>query len=191
MLLEQVPDDVQIVVDIACGSGLMIKPLDVPARSLVGVDYNQQACMAARQNGIHIVRGNAFSVPLAAQCCDLVINCQFLNQQDSERARSLIEEIHRILKPGGRLIMVWRNDRAWIHKLAVFIFRYYDRMIGRPEFPHFDNYILELAEYGENRGFEIIKSRLCFPLLNMKFENFRGIGARALGASCFLVMERK
>ena len=191
MLFEQVPDDAGIVVDIACGSGLMIQPLAAPGRTLVGVDYNQDACLAARQNGIDILRGNAFSVPLANACCDLVVNCQFLNQQNSERAKTLIDEVYRILKPGGRLVLVWRNDRAWVHKLAVFIFRYYDRLIGRPDFPHFDNDILDLAAYAKDLGFDIIESRLCFPLLNLRFENFNHIAARALGASCFLVVEKR
>ena len=93
MLFEQVPDDAGLVVDIACGSGLMIQPLAAPGRTLVGVDYNQDACLAARQNGIDILRGNAFSVPLANACCDLVVNCQFLNQQNTERAKTLLEAV--------------------------------------------------------------------------------------------------
>ena len=190
LVLAEIPATAETLIDIACGSGLLIEPARSATRSVFGLDYNEQACLAAHKNGLFVLRGNAFSLPFANDSCDVTINCQFLNQQSAGQARILLDELYRILKPGGRLIIIWRNDRAWIHKLAVLLLRYYDKMIGRPEFPHFDNYILDLMAYCQDKGFNIVKSQLCFPLLNLKFENFDGLFARALGASCFMVLDK-
>ncbi len=190
LVLAEIPAAAELLVDVGCGSGLFIQPAKSDSRTVFGIDYNEQACRAAHENGLIVLRGNAFALPLADECCDVTINCQFLNQQSAGKARLLLDELYRILKPGGRLIIIWRNDRAWIHRLAVFVLRYYDRLTGRPEFPHFDNYIVDLMKYCRESGFSIVKSQLCFPLLNMKFDSFDGLAARALGASCFLVLDK-
>ncbi|NKB38635.1 MAG: methyltransferase domain-containing protein [Gammaproteobacteria bacterium] len=190
LVLSEIPTAAETIIDIACGSGLFIQPADSDTRTVLGIDYNEQACLAADKNGLIVLRGNAFSLPLADECCDVTINCQFLNQQSAEQAKLLLDEMYRILKPGGRLIIIWRNDRAWIHKLAVFILRYYDRMIGRPDFPHYDNYIVDLMTYCREKGFSLVKTQLCFPLLNLKFDNFDSPAAKVLGASCFMVLDK-
>ena len=122
--------------------------------------------------------------------CNPIYPGGFLQCPPKEKVEHLLDEVFRILKPGGRLIMVWRNDRALIHKLAVFIYRYIDKITGRPEFPYYDNYIDELVVYCKQIGFSVISKYLTFPLLRWNFHNLDSIGAKTLGASCFLVVEK-
>ena len=190
MILSEISDANVVIVDLACGSGLMVKPLNQANRLVVGIDFNEIACRHAQSNQIKIIRGDIFTIPLAESSVDQIINCQFLNQQPKEKVEHLLDEVFRILKPGGRLIMVWRNDRALIHKLAVFIYRYIDKITGRPEFPYYDNYIDELVVYCKQIGFSVISKYLTFPLLRWNFHNLDSIGAKTLGASCFLVVEK-
>jgi len=180
------------VADLGCGSGLMVKPLTGadPDRQVLGVDYNEIACRDAHNNGINIIRGDVFSLPLRDEVLDRAINCQFLNQQPGEKARHFIREVYRVLKPGGRLILLWRNDRALIHKLAVFVYRYIDRFTGRPEFPYYDNWIDDLDRYSRDLGFQCVKKQLIFPLFRWRFEIVDALPARIFGASCFLVLEK-
>lgn len=190
MVLSEISDENRIIVDLACGSGLMLAPLKNSEQLIVGIDFNETACMDAKSNELNIVRGDVFSIPLANASIDKVINCQFLNQQPSDKAEHLLDEIYRILKPGGRLIMVWRNDRALIHKFAVFIYQYIDRFTGRPEFPYYDNNISDLIKYSNEVGFTVVRRFLTFPLFNLKFHNINSLGAKILGASCFIVIEK-
>ncbi|MCG8450643.1 MAG: class I SAM-dependent methyltransferase [Pirellulales bacterium] len=181
------------VVDLACGSGLMIQPLVLAGngRRVLGVDYNEIACNDARANQLNVIRGDVFKLPFAADSVDRIINSQFLNQQTPENSRHFIREVHRVLKPGGRLIMIWRNDRAVIHKLAVLVYSVIDKLTGRPAFPYYDNYIEDLAGAARSLGFTEIKKFLTFPLLRWQFHDLESPAARVFGASCFLVLEKR
>jgi len=190
MILSEIFNDNKIVVDLACGSGLMVQPLSKADRLVVGIDCNEIACRDAKTNKVKIIQGDIFTNPLQNSSVDWVINCGFLNTQPKDKAKSLMDEVYRILKSGGRLILVWRNDRALIHRLAVFIYRYIDKLTGRPEFAYYDNDIDELASYSRQIGFSVISKFLTFPLLRWNFHNLETIGAKTLGASCFLVVEK-
>ncbi len=182
----------RVVVDLGCGSGLMIQPVSssFPDKHVYGLDFNETACVDAKNNKIKVVRGDVYSLPFADDSIDCVINCQFLNQQPPDKARYFVSEVYRILDTNGRLVMIWRNDKAFIHKLAVSAYHYIDKLTGRPEFPYFDNDIHELAAYAAQLGFQVVKSKLVFPLFRWQFDNPQSIAARLFGASCFLVLEK-
>ena len=190
MILSEISDDNKIIVDLACGSGLMVRPLNKINRLVVGIDFNETACRDAQINLIEIIRGDVFRFPLLNSSDDRVINLQFLNSQSKDKDEYLLNEVYRILKPGWRLIMVWRNDSALIHKLAVFIYRYIDKLTGHPEFPYYDNYIRDLEHYCRRLGFSTIRKFLTFPLFCWNFYDLNTIGAKTLGASCFIVVEK-
>ena len=106
------------VLDIACGSGLMLASLPSGRGEVIGLDYNQLACIDAKRNGLTVLRGDAFSLPFVNGSIAQVVNCQFLNQQSNENTRQFIEEVARVLKPGGRLVLFWRYADSLFHRLC-------------------------------------------------------------------------
>lgn len=105
------------VLDVGCGTGpatrLATKQVSASGR-VVGLDIDQvrlalAKSMAAKE-GLNIdwFEGSALDLPFDKQMFDVVLCCltlQFL----PDRKKGL-EEIHRVLKPGGRLIAsVWRS----------------------------------------------------------------------------------
>jgi SAM-dependent methyltransferase len=179
-----------VVLDIACGSGLMLKPLLSEADGVIGVDYNEHACGHAHANGLLVVRGDAFSLPLRSGSVDMAVNCQFLNQQDQAAARRFIEEVGRVLKSGSRLVLVWRNGSSLIHRVAHAVFRLFDRLSGLPTFPCIDHGLEEIRAYALAAGLSVEAEAAAFPPLSWWMNDPVSPSARLFGASYFMVVHK-
>ena len=168
----------------------MIQPLHIAGYKVIGVDYNYYACMAARQNGIPVIRGDAYLLPFESNSISEVINCQFLNQQSKENLEYFLIEAARILAPGGRLVLVWRNDNALIHKIALALYRVIDFFIDKPAFPHVYHPVTELISIGQRIGFEMEKKEVIFSLIKWRSAKLNSLLAKCIGASYLLVLRK-
>ncbi len=103
----------QKVLDVGCGAGmdLLLAARLVGARGeAIGVDMTSEMLESVKRSAealddVHVVlkRGDAEALPLEAESVDVVISNGVLNlTTDKHRAFS---EIHRVLKPGGRLLL--------------------------------------------------------------------------------------
>ncbi len=100
----------ETVVDLGSGAGLdaIIASWQVgPAGTVIGVDLNPAMCMKAQAHaaatGVRFEcrEGRMESIPVADASTDVVISNGVINL--SLRKRRVIEELYRVLKPGGRL----------------------------------------------------------------------------------------
>src|SRR5438309_5417021 len=99
------------VVDIGCGAGtdLLLAALHVgPAGRAIGVDMTEAMRERARRGAaacglthVEVREGEATALPVDAESVDVVISNGVLNLVAEKR--TAIEEIRRILKPGGRV----------------------------------------------------------------------------------------
>ncbi len=176
--------------DIACGSGLMLAPLLKEGHEVFGLDFNAQACRASYQNGITMMRGDAFNLPLANETIGQIVNCQFLNQQPPSETQKFIEECARILKPGGQLIILWRHAKSLAHRSAHAVFTLKDRFTGQPSFPQYEHPIAEIESYA--RGVNLITQRTgtTLPFMRADMIKANGIMANIIGASLFIVLRK-
>jgi 2-polyprenyl-6-hydroxyphenyl methylase / 3-demethylubiquinone-9 3-methyltransferase len=92
-----------VLVDLACGGGLMAPHVALLGYRHVGVDLGHAGLRIAQQHGVAPVRGSVLAVPLADRCADVVVAGEVLEHvADDEQ---VIAECARLLKPGGTLVI--------------------------------------------------------------------------------------
>lgn len=99
-----------IVLEISFGNGYLMSQYASNKLEIYGVDYNMKMVETARNRlekkglDIHLIKGNVENLPFPDNSFDTIINTMaFTGYPDGKKALS---EIKRVLKPGGRLLLV-------------------------------------------------------------------------------------
>lgn len=190
VLLSLIDPNARTLLDVACGSGLMLRPLLGAERTVLGVDFNVDACAAASANGLAVVRGDAFKLPFASASLDQIVNCQFFNQQTPDGVGAFVVEAARLLTPGGQIVLVWRNGAAYIHRILHICLTGLDRLRGIPEFPQVTHSFADLRRILESAGLEVLREEVSCPPLRWRSQVIDRLPARLLGASCIVVARK-
>ena len=187
LVLEAIGDASGTILDVACGGGLVTLPLAEAGRRVVGVDFNAAACRHAGRNGIEAIRGDAFNLPLA----DVVLNVEFVQEHEPEAVGRLPHEAARVLRPGGRLLIVWGNRRALVHRIAHPISRVMARLRGRASFARLVHHpVAGIRSAGEQAGLVADGVFAIFPPSGRRLQRADGLVASLIGSS-FVAVFRK
>lgn len=100
--------DSPMAADIGAGTGISARMMADRGASVIAVEPNETMMAEAETHpGIRWVHGRAEATSLASESVDVVGCFQAFHWFEPERA---LEEFHRILKPKGRVALVW-NER--------------------------------------------------------------------------------
>src|ERR671928_180064 len=92
-----------VLVDLACGGGLMAPHVARLGYRHVGVALGVQGLRLAREHGVLAVRGSVLAVPLADGCADVVVAGEILEHVEDDVG--VLAECARLLRPGGTLVV--------------------------------------------------------------------------------------
>jgi 2-polyprenyl-6-hydroxyphenyl methylase/3-demethylubiquinone-9 3-methyltransferase len=92
-----------VLVDLACGGGLMAPYAARLGYLHVGVDLGEVGLRVAAGHGVRPVRGSVLAVPLADGCADVVVAGEILEHVEDDVA--VLAECARLLRPGGTLVL--------------------------------------------------------------------------------------
>lgn len=181
-LLERMPDrqvGLALTVsglDLGCGTGFFLPHLAGRCHRLHGLDLapGMLAQAALRGSGAQLVCGDAEQLPFADQSLDWVFSSLAL--QWCERPAQAFAELHRVLKPGGRLLFstllsdsLWQLREAW-------------RTVD--DSPHVNRFLSlpQLQDAMAAGGFtaprlESLTWSLAYPELSGLLRDLKGIGA--------------
>lgn len=93
------------VVDLAAGTGKLTRPLADSGATVIAVEPVAEM-RAALPSSVRAVDGTAERIPLEDGTADLVTVAQAFHWFDGDAA---LAEIHRVLRPGGRLALLWNR----------------------------------------------------------------------------------
>lgn len=96
-------DGSALLVDLACGGGLMAPHAARLGYRHVGVDLGHAGLRTAQAHGVLPVRGSVLAVPLADGCADVVVAGEILEHVADDVA--VLAECARLLRPGGVLVL--------------------------------------------------------------------------------------
>jgi ubiquinone/menaquinone biosynthesis C-methylase UbiE len=117
--LQHLDDRHQSILDVGCGTGLMSVKLAASGRRVCGVDISSEMVKRARRRGdsaIKFIQGDAENLPPEIGVFDAVVNLiSFHHYPNPSRA---VAEFRRVLRPGGRLILVAFDRNSRYIKLA-------------------------------------------------------------------------
>lgn len=112
----------QPVIELGSGRGeflALLRAASIPAR---GVDSNPRAVQACRERGLDVLRGDLldFLASQAGASVGGVFAAQVAEHLPPRTLQSVLAEAHRVLRPGGLLILETVNPRSVVGLLEVF-----------------------------------------------------------------------
>ena len=98
------------ILEISFGNGYLMSQYASNQHEIYGIDYNEKMVEVTRKKmkdkglDIHLLKGNVEKLPFPDNSFDTIINTMaFTGYPDGNKA---LGEINRVLKPGGRLLLV-------------------------------------------------------------------------------------
>ncbi|HLF83660.1 MAG TPA: methyltransferase domain-containing protein [Blastocatellia bacterium] len=99
------PDRGELILDAGCGTGRNLRPLLLAGSTAVGIDFSYNMLKAAQRqlesSPVALAELQA-SLPFGNLAFDALL-CALIGEHLTD-LRSVFEEFHRVLKPGGRLV---------------------------------------------------------------------------------------
>lgn len=128
----------EVILDLGCGTGLELERIlrSSPVRAVVGIDHSERQVAAARRRLFRYIRRGVATLmvgdaggrlPYPPKSFHAVLSVELMECLAPPRQRRLLREIHRVLKPGGRVLLehtdwdtqVWNaSDRKLERKLV-------------------------------------------------------------------------
>jgi SAM-dependent methyltransferase len=111
------------VVDLAAGTGKLTRVLTTLGHRVTAVEplAEMRAHLGAAVPGAPALDGTAEAIPLADESADVVVAAQAFHWFDQPLA---LREIARVLRPGGRLGLIWnmRDETVeWVARLSTIV----------------------------------------------------------------------
>jgi len=108
------------VLEIGCGTGLILQQIRKEAESAVGVDLSHGMLLSAAAKGLSVARADAVAMPFKSDSFDVV--CSFKVLAHIKNIEKSLNEAARVAKSNGFVVLEFYNSRS-IKRLTNFFIR--------------------------------------------------------------------
>ena len=98
------------VLEVGCGTGLILGRAARFARSAIGIDLSGGMLAGARQRGLDVVQASATDLPIATASVDVAYSFKVLAH--IPRIEDALREMARVVRPGGWVLAEFYNARS-------------------------------------------------------------------------------
>lgn len=137
------------LLEVGCGNGETLMQLSKLGWQAEGLDFDPAAVSYAKNKGLNVSLGSLEQREFSSNHFDAVVMSHLIEHVDNPI--SLVQEAHRILKPGGKLVIVTPNNKSFGHAW----FREHWRGLEPPRHLHIFN-CTSLRALVTNAGFEYV-----------------------------------
>jgi SAM-dependent methyltransferase len=107
------------ILDIGCGRGEVLLACAQDGAEIAGIDYSPDAVRISRETlsevpGAEIVQGEVVALPWPDASFDAVLSGDVIEHLIPEDADAMLREAHRVLRPGGRLVLHTAPNRLFL-----------------------------------------------------------------------------
>lgn len=202
------------VLENGCGMGMYLKRLTGSAKSAIGLEIETDRASRAAELGLIVICGAGEQLPLTDEHFDMVLSHEVLEHVRDDRL--CMQEIIRVLKPGGRLVLFvpnrgypfethgiyWKGKYCFGNKFGV---NYLPRRIRNKLAPHVRVYSRgDIEKLLIGQPVRVLERRIIFgaydniiarwPVFGKVLRDFlyglEGTPLRILGLSHFWVIEK-
>jgi len=103
------------LLEIGCGSGQILKKMQQMGWQVEGVDFDPSAVENAKRKGLQVHIGTLKSQNYPGNHFDVIVMSHFIEHVHDPL--KILREAHRILKPGGQVVLVTPNNESLGHRL--------------------------------------------------------------------------
>jgi SAM-dependent methyltransferase len=106
------------VLEVGCGTGLILRQVAAVSESAVGIDISPGMLEKARERGLDVREADVIRLPFEDEAFDVVYSFKVLAHV--ERSQDALREMIRVTKPGGTLVLEYYNRRSlryWMKRL--------------------------------------------------------------------------
>jgi SAM-dependent methyltransferase len=94
------------ILDAGCGTGYNVRHYEGQGHDVFAFDISDHAIAGVKRRGFSkVCRASVTDIPYRSSTFDLVFSFEVVDELSSEKAAQAVNELHRVLKPGGALFM--------------------------------------------------------------------------------------
>lgn len=162
------PKEGMSILDVGCGTGAFLEFYQRYKCNLYGIDMSPAMLGIAKQrlgesSELHL--GSAADMPYTDGFFDLVVSMLVLHEIDPQIRPEILDEVKRVLKPGGRVLLIDFNPgrlqgfEGWRTKGVILLS---EIAAGRRHFRNYRQFMSVdgLLPMAEKAGFSVVKQRV-------------------------------